>query len=322
MENRGAGRIGLAEFRPPCQHGSMASAYWFPAPLPADFPCRVALRCARLVGLAYALYQQWSDAGKPPAARMRFRPVALGRIVLADPFWRTLTYRKPRPRGPKATGPRFQTMVEHTPAGACAESGKILYMVFRGTIGNAEKITNFMAGKEDAVFDDLPGGGVHRGFLRCYATVRESILDFLEARAGRDKTIRIAGYSLGGALASLAAMDVATSWLPYRKLEVFTFASPRTGSVKWAEHYDRQRQSSWRIANKQDPVAKVPFKFLGYRHVGVPLRFAALSGLAAHSLDNAYLPVLRAAAHPHRPTPQAKAASRSRNSVSVAAATR
>lgn len=117
-------------------------------------------------------------------------------------------------------------------------------MVFRGTIGNAEKITNFMPGKEDAVFDDLPGGGVHRGFLRCYATAREPIMDFLEAQAGHDKTIRIAGYSLGGALASLAAMDVATSWLLYRKLEVFTFASPRTGSAKWADHYDRQRLSS------------------------------------------------------------------------------
>lgn len=300
----------------------MSSGYRFPAPLPAEFPRRVAWRCAQFVGLAYALYQQWSDAGKPPAAKMRFRPVALGRVILANPFWRTLTYRKPLPRGPKSVRPRYKTMVEHTPAGACAESGNILYVVFRGTIGNAEKITNFMAGKEDAVFDDLPGGGVHRGFLRCYATVREPILDYLEAHAGRDKTIRIAGYSLGGALASLAAMDVATSWLPYRKLEVFTFASPRTGSAKWAEHYGRQRISSWRIANQKDPVVKVPFKFLGYRHVGVPLRFAALSGLAAHSLDNAYLPVLRAAAHPQKPTPAANASSRSRNSPSETATTR
>jgi len=272
---------------------AMSTEFRLPGPLPADFPRRVAIRCAGFVDIAYALYQQWSDAGKPPEARMKFTPVSLGGLVFADPFWRTLTYRKPIAIGPKNTARRYKTMVEHTPAGACAREGNFLYVVFRGTLGNAEKITNFMAGKQDAVFDDLKGGGVHRGFHQCYASVRESIMDFLEANASHEKTIRLAGYSLGGALATLAAMDIATSWIPHRRLEVFTFASPRVASRKWARHYDSQRIATWRIANRKDPVTKVPFKFLGYRHVGTPIRFAALSGFAAHSLDRAYLPALR-----------------------------
>lgn len=273
----------------------MRTEYRLPEPLPPGFSRRIALRCADLVDVAYSCYQQWSDAAKPPEARMKFAPVAYGRMEFAAPFWRTLTYRAPAARGAKSSARKYRTVVERTPAGICARDGNVLYVAFRGTLGNAEKITNWMVGKQDAVFDDLQGGGVHRGFHQCYVTVREAIMDFLETHAGPRQTIRIAGYSLGGALAVLAAMDVATSWIPHRRLEVYTFASPRVGSRKWAEHYDRQRIRTWRIANANDPITKVPFKLLGYRHVGVPIRLAALSGLDAHSLANAYRPALRPA---------------------------
>ena len=263
-------------------------------PLPEGFSVRQALACGRLVEAAYGLYQQWSDAGKPAPEAMRFALPALGDLVFEEPFWRTLTYRTARASGGKG-GRRYVTRTETTPAGVCARAGRRLYVAFRGTQSAGEKISNYMAARRDAVFDDLQDGHVHRGFHRCYESVRPAIRAFLEAHATPESRIRVTGHSLGGALAALAAMDVATGGLPYRALEVFTFAAPRTGAARWARHFARQRLAAWRIANRRDVVTKVPPELLGYRHVGGPIEFASADGQPPHSLDQTYLPALRAA---------------------------
>lgn len=264
-------------------------------PLAEGFSVRKAIHCAHLVEAAYDLYQQWSDAGKPAPERMVFQPVARGALELADPFWRTLAYRQARTGVNGKGGPRFITRTETTPAGVCARRGDRLFIVFRGTQSAGEKISNSMAGKQDAIFDDLPGGGVHRGFHRCYESVRPAIRAFLEAHATDRARICATGHSLGGALAFLAAMDLATGGLPYRALEVFTFAAPLVGSARWARHFARQRLAAWRIANRRDVVTKLPPAWLGYRAAGVAVEFTSAAGLPPHSLDQTYLPALRAA---------------------------
>ena len=272
----------------------MSRAVPIAKPLPKGFSVRQAIRCANLVNVVYALYQQWSDAGKPPREKMVFRPVAHGKLELADPFWRTLEYRQAF--GDGKGGPRRVVRKETTPAGVCARRGDDLFVVFRGTLSTGEKISNYMAGKQDAVFDDLKGGNVHRGFHRCYASVRPAIRAFLESHATDRSRVVVTGHSLGGALAFLTAMDVATGGLPYRKLEVFASATPRVGSARWARHFARQRLAAWRIANRRDVVTKVPPAWLGYRHAGTAIEFASADGLPPHSLDQTYLPALRAAA--------------------------
>lgn len=268
-----------------------------PFPLPEGFSLRNAIHAAHLVERAYDLYQQWSDAGKPSPDRMEFHPVSQGRIVFSEPFWRTLSYRKRLGGGTR--GGRRIPVVEHTPAGVCARRGRQLFVVFRGTLSPGEKITNWMAHRQDAAFDDLSGGGVHRGFHRCYESVRDDIHRFLDAHAAPEHSIRVAGHSLGGALAALAAMGIATCGLPFRRLEVFSFASPRTGSARWARHFDRQPIAAWRIANRRDLVARMPPTFLGYRHAGTPLLFTSPPGIPPHSLHAAYLPGLARLSHPH-----------------------
>ena len=272
----------------------MTQAVPIAQPLPAGFSIRKAIECANLVDVAYDLYQQWSDAGKPALAAMRFQPIERGKLAFSEPFWRTLNYRTSRETGGKG-GLRYETRTETTPAGVCARHGNRLFIVFRGTQSTGEKISNSMAGKLDAVFDNLPDGQVHRGFHRCYASVRPAIQEFLLAHAGPKSIIRVTGHSLGGALASLAAMDIATGGLPCRALEVFTFASPLVGGARWARHFSAQGFAAWRIANRRDIVPKVPPTLLGYRHVGTPIEFTSADGQPPHSLDLTYLPALRAA---------------------------
>ncbi len=67
--------------------------------------------------------------------------------------------------------------------------------------------------------------------------------------------VYLTGHSLGGALANLAAYDIARSLerLPNRVTRVicYTFGSPRTGNHAFAHDYCRVVPDTWSIINDQ-----------------------------------------------------------------------
>ena len=77
-------------------------------------------------------------------------------------------------------------------------------------------------------------------------------------------SLTICGHSLGGALATLVALDVAvnTQFNP----TVFTYASPRTGDSQFVAIYNHVVPNTVRIANRVDLVPKLPLPPL-YEHV-------------------------------------------------------
>lgn len=77
-------------------------------------------------------------------------------------------------------------------------------------------------------------------------------------------SLTICGHSLGGALATLLALDVAvnTSFTP----AVYTYASPRTGDPQFVSIYNHAVPNTVRIANRLDLVPKLPLPPL-YEHV-------------------------------------------------------
>lgn len=112
-------------------------------------------------------------------------------------------------------------------------------------------------------------------------------------------SLTICGHSLGGALATLLALDVAANTV-FKNPTVYTFASPRTGDPAFATTYNQLVQDSFRIANRVDLVPKLPFPPI-YEHVltpfdlnpiqllALPPRILVKSDLAcAHAL-NSYL---------------------------------
>ena len=153
-----------------------------------------------------------------------------------------------------------------------ATSGDVVIAI-RGTEGIQEWI-------HDAEFllvtcPFLPGAGhTEDGFTAMYLSMTTSLdpscpsvthsLPTL-AFARPVTSITICGHSLGGALATLLALDVAAN-PPFKNLAVYTYASPRTGGPQFAATYNQVVPNTNRIAGRLDLVPKLPLPPL-YEHV-------------------------------------------------------
>jgi hypothetical protein len=78
-------------------------------------------------------------------------------------------------------------------------------------------------------------------------------------------SLTICGHSLGGALATLLALDVAAN-TSFKNPTVYTYASPRTGGPNFASTYTQVVPNTTRIAGRLDLVPKLPLPPL-YEHV-------------------------------------------------------
>ena len=78
-------------------------------------------------------------------------------------------------------------------------------------------------------------------------------------------SVTICGHSLGGALVTLLALDVAANTI-FKNPTVYSYASPRTGDSTFAAMYDHLVPDTYRIANRVDIVPKLPMPPL-YDHV-------------------------------------------------------
>ena len=77
-------------------------------------------------------------------------------------------------------------------------------------------------------------------------------------------SLTICGHSLGGALATLLALDVAAN-TPFKNPAAYTYASPRTGGPQFAATYNQVVPNTFRIAGRIDLVPKLPLPPL-YEH--------------------------------------------------------
>jgi hypothetical protein len=96
-------------------------------------------------------------------------------------------------------------------------------------------------------------------------SAKDSIKNYLDT--GAATSVTVCGHSLGGALATLLTLDVGVN-TSCRVPTVYTYASPRTGDNTFAGSYTAAIPSSYRIANRQDLVPKLPpILPLPYEHV-------------------------------------------------------
>jgi triacylglycerol lipase len=144
------------------------------------------------------------------------------------------------------------------PIAFVATSGNAIYVVFRGTVTISEWISDATLTQVDYTYV-ANGGKTETGFTDIYASIRTPIIQEVSSLAagGAYTTLYITGHSLGGALAVLAAPDLAGQ-TQFKKPVVYTFAGPRAGDPAFASLYNGDIETSWRVVNTNDEVPKLP----------------------------------------------------------------
>ncbi len=114
---------------------------------------------------------------------------------------------------------------------------------------------------------------VHFGFLRAFEAVAEDVSKFLGELDGRK--LFVAGHSLGGALAILAARFAVQSGV--KPSAVYAYGVPRVGGIEFAARYaEALGEVTYRLVHGDDLAARIPMstitlpgrKTTHYRHVG------------------------------------------------------
>jgi hypothetical protein len=116
-------------------------------------------------------------------------------------------------------------------------------------------------------------------------------------------SLTICGHSLGGALATLVALDISTHTSPpFNAPHVYTYASPMTGDSVFASIYNQAVPNTVRLANRLDVVPNLPPPPL-YEHVaglfelnpvqlGVPPQVLVKFDIPCEHFLNSYLHLL------------------------------
>ncbi|KAK4266253.1 hypothetical protein QN277_027203 [Acacia crassicarpa] len=126
---------------------------------------------------------------------------------------------------------------------------------------------------------------VHSGFLTAYDSVRTRIISLIRLAIGYTDDLSeplhkwhvyVTGHSLGGALATLLALELSSNQLVKKGaiyVTMYNFGSPRVGNKKFAEVYNEKIKDSWRVVNHRDIIPTVP-RLMGYCHVAQPVYLA------------------------------------------------
>lgn len=138
----------------------------------------------------------------------------------------------------------------------------------------------------------VPGLLVHEGFFSVYAQFRAKLIEVIRSFPGA--ALSLSGYSLGGGLATVCALDLA-----HLSPSVTTFASPRVLNPIGARHLNRLLPAITRVFNSEDLVPTLPppeildpvdwnVYFL-YEHVGLNQAFTTNLGSVLDNHATAYV---------------------------------
>lgn len=145
-------------------------------------------------------------------------------------------------------------------------------LAFRGTNG-----ADFMNWMTNIVYyrvqyEDVPNTQVHSGFYSAYSAVSSRVISNLRTllSAHPTATLLITGHSLGGALATFAALDIKRKISFSNRINFYTFGSPRTGNQAFTDYVMTVFPNGGyqRVTHYTDVVVQVPPRQMGFNHAG------------------------------------------------------
>lgn len=208
--------------------------------------------------------------------------------------------------------PKTDTQCAILPEGTAAT------IVFRGSESSEDWETDFNTALERAQFDQKvirelivgpqektypyagpssSGALMHTGFVTAYFAVRDQIHNYIQNSAV--STVVATGHSLGGALATLCAVDIQYNFSDKVTIEAFTYGAPKVGNDGFRDSYNQRVPNSYRVVHGMDIVPELPRWWQGYRAVDKEFRIGqrfSINFLSQRFKDHAidrYIEVLR-----------------------------
>lgn len=145
-------------------------------------------------------------------------------------------------------------------------SKKHIVIVFRGSDSIIDWLYNFLIFKTRIISSIY----VHYGFNKQLSPVLDELLDTVNNLTEKynDYSIYITGHSLGGALSTLFSYYLSKT--TNKKINVWSFASPRVGNYNFKKMYNKIKNIEHnRVVNNRDTVTSIPY--IGYYHIGTKI---------------------------------------------------
>jgi hypothetical protein len=147
-----------------------------------------------------------------------------------------------------------------------ATIGRSIIVSFKGTDTFKNALTDMnltpaITG-ENNFLAQYPNASVHEGFLKYYLEQQKEILETIQnmIRSSQFAEIIFVGHSLGGAAATLAALD-ASSYFKNQRISLYTYGEPRSGNQAFANAVNAIKfRKSFRVVYGMDPVPHVPLR--------------------------------------------------------------
>lgn len=134
--------------------------------------------------------------------------------------------------------------------------GTSIYVAFAGS----ENKTDWLKTDANVKMTDFHGTRVHAGFEKAWESVKDRVIEVLQnmnVRMAGAQAIVLTGHSLGGALATLGALDIIDAMESSEAVRVISFGSPQVGDLQFVKLFDETVGSSTRVVTVYDPVPKV-----------------------------------------------------------------
>ena len=164
----------------------------------------------------------------------------------------------------------------------------ILYIIFSGTADSCMTSVDLTYKQIplNTIFNSTVEMKCHQGFISAYNTVRDVIID--ACHQYQPEKVYITGHSLGGALSSICALDLA-SMQPIH----YSFASPMVFNPIAAQTFNQLVDNSFRIANISDLVTIAPLPIMPnndlFAHIGHNIIFQTNTGDYIANHTQAYI---------------------------------
>ena len=150
---------------------------------------------------------------------------------------------------------------------------KQIFVLFRGTTSWNNWVSDAEAWQDDPHYEGCADCAIHHGFHRCMDAIRDQLFASVSTlrKSYPSYPIVVGGHSLGGAIATLAAVDIVASGVPSLHVRHYTFGSPRVGNKAFAQYADALLPTTQRITHYKDPVPHAPPQYIpmvgAYEHL-------------------------------------------------------